>query len=289
MLLSKKDVGEKRAELQKQLRSGKLLQFPGAYSPLVAMLIEQKGFDGVYISGAVVAADLGLPDIGLTTASEVVARGQQIAGATDLPCLIDMDTGFGEVANVARTVGALERAGIAGAHLEDQAGPKRCGHLDGKQLITTKEMCQKIKAALQSLGDSNFLLIARTDARAVEGLGEAIERAKAYLDAGAQMIFPEALEAESEFAAFRKALGDAPLLANMTEFGKSPLLNQKQLQDLGYNAAIYPVTLLRLAMKSAEQGLDHIKKVGDQSCIARAHADPQALVRNFRLPRVRTI
>ena len=266
MLLTEKSPAEKRIYLQEMLSSGETLQFPGAYSPLVAMLIEQKKFSGVYISGAVLANDLGLPDIGLTTASEVAQRGHQIARATNLPCIIDMDTGFGGPINVARTVQTLEQMGLAGCHLEDQLNPKRCGHLDNKEVVSIEEMEQKIKAAVKAKRDKNFLLIARTDARAIEGLSRAIERAKAYRDAGAEMIFPEALEGESEFAAFREAL-DVPLLANMTEFGKSKVLSKKQLHNLGYNAIIYPVTTMRLAMHSVEAGLDHLSKKGDQSAI----------------------
>lgn len=266
MLFSTKNVSLKRENFSKSLASGKLLQFPGAYSPLVAMLIEQKEFDGVYISGAVLANDLGLPDIGLTTITEVAERGHQIARTTNLPCLIDGDTGFGEVVNVARTVRLLEQSGVVGCHLEDQVQPKRCGHLDNKQLVSREEMCQKIFAAARAREDRNFLLIARTDARANEGLEGAIERAKAYGEAGADIIFPEALRDEEEFVQFRKAL-DIPLLANMTEFGKSPIFNKRQLENMGYNIVIYPVTMARLAMHAVEQGLDHIKASGDQESL----------------------
>ena len=268
MLFTQKKVIEKRAQFRQTLKSGKLLQFPGAYSPLVAMLIEQKKFDGVYISGAVLANDLGLPDIGLTTLTEVAERGHHIARATNLPSLIDIDTGFGGPLNVTRTVQMLEEKGLGGCHLEDQKNPKRCGHLDNKELVSMTEMSLKVRAAAQAKSDPHFLIIARTDSRAQEGLTKAIDRAKSYVDAGAEMIFPEALKDESEFEAFRQAI-HVPLLANMTEFGKSPILTKKQLENLGYNLVIYPVTTMRLAMKNVEEGLDHLKSVGDQSTILK--------------------
>lgn len=263
MLFQKTNGFEKRANLREMLKSGKLLQFPGSYSPMVSMLIEQKGFDGIYISGAVLANDLGLPDIGMTTLTEVAMRGRQISRTTNLPTIIDIDTGFGEPMSAARTVQELEELGISGCHIEDQVNPKRCGHLDNKSIVPREEMIRKIKAASDAKRDKNFLLIARTDARASEGLEAAIDRAKAYVDAGAEMIFPEAMKDESEFEAFRKAL-DVPLLANMTEFGKSKILDKKQLENLGYNMVIYPVTTVRLAMKNVEDGLDHILKTGSQ-------------------------
>jgi methylisocitrate lyase len=224
------------------------------------------GFDGVYISGAALAADLGLPDIGLTTLSEVAQRGAQIARVTQLPALIDADTGFGEPMNCARTVEALEEAGLAGCHIEDQVAPKRCGHLDNKTLIEPAAMAQKIKAAIDARRDANFLIMARTDARGVEGLDKAIARAKAYVDAGADAIFPEALADEKEFAAMREGV-TVPLLANMTEFGKSPLLSEAALQNLGYNIVIYPVTSLRLAMGAIRKGFAKISAEGTQKDI----------------------
>lgn len=266
MLFSKKNGSEKRADLRAMLKSGKLLRFPGSYSPMVSMLIEQIGFEGIYISGAVLSNDLGLPDIGMTTLSEVSGRGRQIARTTDLPSIIDIDTGFGEPMSVVRTVQELEELGISGCHLEDQINPKRCGHLDNKQLVDTMTMCKKIKAAADGKKDQNFLIIARTDARASEGLEASINRAKAYVDAGAEMIFPEAMKDESEFEEFRKAI-KVPLLANMTEFGKSKILDYKTLSNLGYNLVIYPVTTVRLAMKAVEDGLTHIMKEGSQEKI----------------------
>ena len=225
MLFAKKTAAEKRAAFRAAIDSGALLQMPGAFSPLVAVLVQEKGFDGIYISGAALSADLALPDIGLTTLPEVTARGHQIARATDLPALIDLDTGFGEPMNAARSIQEIEDAGLAGCHLEDQLSPKRCGHLDNKVLIPAGDMAQKIRAAADARRDSNFLLMARTDAKASEGMDAAIDRAKAYVDAGADAIFPEALMTIPEYEAFRAAV-DVPLLANLTEFGKTPLLTR---------------------------------------------------------------
>ncbi len=262
MLFPAASANEKRQRLREGLRSGKLLRFPGSFSPLVSMLIEKKGFDGVYISGSVLSNDLGYPDIGLTTLSEVAQRGRMISRSTRLPSIIDIDTGFGEPMNVTRTVQELIELGLAGCHLEDQMNPKRCGHLDSKSLIEKVDMLKKISAAVNGKQlDKNFLIIARTDARASEGLEKAIDRAKAYVDAGAEMIFPEALQDEKEFEKFRKAIS-VPLLANMTEFGKSKLLTTQQLGTLGYNMVIWPVSTLRLAMKSVERGLDHVISEG---------------------------
>ncbi|MBC7792409.1 MAG: methylisocitrate lyase [Clostridia bacterium] len=266
MLFAEKTPAEKRKDFRAALASGRLLRFPGAWSPLVAMQIQRFGFEGVYISGAVLSNDLGYPDIGLTTLSEVAARGRAIARVTTLPSIIDMDTGFGEALNAARTVQELEEMGLCGAHLEDQVNPKRCGHLEGKSLVEADTMVRKIVAAAKARHDSNFVIIARTDARASEGLEKAIERAKAYVDAGADMIFPEAMEGLADFEAMRKAV-KVPLLANMTEFGKSKLLSTKELTSLGYNMVIYPVTTLRLAMKAVEDGLRTIMNDGSQEAL----------------------
>lgn len=259
-------AAEKRASFRKRLTDGKLLRLPGAFSPLTAMLVERHGFDGVYVSGAMLSADLGLPDIGLTTLTEVAGRGGAIASATSLPAVIDVDTGFGEPANVGRTIALVEAAGLSGCHLEDQAFPKRCGHLDNKMLVEVDDMVRKIRAAVDARRDANFAVIARTDARGVTGLDDAIDRAKHYCDAGADVIFPEALTDEREFAAFRAAV-DVPLLANMTEFGKSPLLSTEQLASLGYNLVIYPVTALRLAMKAVDDGLSVLAQEGGQGSL----------------------
>jgi methylisocitrate lyase len=231
------------------------------------MQIEKMNFDGVYISGSVLSNDLGYPDIGLTTLTEVAARGRQIARVTALPSIIDADTGFGVAMNAARTIQEFLEMGLSGCHLEDQENPKRCGHLDGKSLVSTSDMVQKIKAAdMARRMDPNFVIIARTDARASEGLEKTIERAKAYADAGADVIFTEALAEEKEFETFRTAV-KTPLLANMTEFGKSKLLTTNQLESLGYNIVIYPVTTLRLAMQAAKNGLDAILQTGSQEVV----------------------
>jgi methylisocitrate lyase len=261
MLYSGKTAADKRAGFRAALAGGGLLRFPGAFNPLSARLIERKGFDGVYISGAVLSADLGLPDIGLTTLTEVAGRARQIARMTDLPAIVDADTGFGEPMNVARTVQEMEDAGLAGLHIEDQVNPKRCGHLDGKQVVDEHTALQRIRAAVDARRDPNFLIMARTDIRAVDGLQAAIDRAKALVDAGADAIFPEAMTGLDEFAAVRAAV-DVPLLANMTEFGKSELFTVQQLADVGMNLVIWPVSLLRLAMGAAMQGLDELNERG---------------------------
>jgi len=259
----KKTVAEKRSNLIKKLQSKKLLRFPGAYNPLCAKLIAEIGFDGVYVSGGVMSNDLGLPDIGLTSLEQVSYRSSQIARVTDLATIVDIDTGFD---NCKKTIEVFESKGLAGCHLEDQVAEKRCGHLDNKDLISKEEMVKKIEECIKSRKDKNFLIIARTDANTVEGLDKTIDRIKSYEDAGADMIFPEALKDESDFEKVRKYT-KGYLLANMTEFGKSKLLNKNQLENLGYNLVIYPVTTQRLAMKSAEDGLKSIFKDGHQNNI----------------------
>lgn len=256
-------AADKRKALRAGLSSGRIQRLPGAINPLTAKLIQEIGFEGVYVSGGAFSAALGLPDIGLTTLTEVVAHSRQIAGVTDLPVLIDADTGFGEPMSAARTVLAAEDAGIAGLHLEDQVNPKRCGHLDGKAIVPTDEMVRRLRAAVAARRDPNFVICARTDAAGIDGIDAAIERAEAYVDAGADMIFTEALHTEDDFAKFRAAV-DIPLLANMTEFGKSQLIPAGTLEDIGYNAVIYPVTTLRLAMGAIERGLRDIHETGTQ-------------------------
>lgn len=261
MLYATTTAADKRRILRERLAAGELLQFPGAFNPLSARLIEQKGFDGVYISGAVLAADLGLPDIGLTTLTEVAGRGQQIARMTELPAIIDADTGFGEPMNVARTIQTLEDAGIAGAHIEDQVNPKRCGHLDGKAVVDAETAVKRIRAAVDARRDPNFLIMARTDIRAVEGLDAAIDRAQALVEAGADAIFPEAMRTLDEFEAMASAVR-VPILANMTEFGKSELFTVDQLRSAGVGIVIWPVSLLRIAMGAAGRALDTLTDEG---------------------------
>ena len=260
----KKEPRQKREDLAAKLKTGTLLRFPGAYNALVAKLIEEIGYDGVYVSGGVMANDLGMPDIGLTTLHDVSTKSHQIARVTNLPTIIDIDTGFGEAMNVSRTIETIEGLGISGCHIEDQMNPKRCGHLDNKDLVSTEEMIKKIKSAVKARKDNNFQIIARTDANAVEGLEKTIARAQAYVDAGADVVFPEALKDEKEFEEFRKNI-KVYLLSNMTEFGKSKLLTKEQLENLGYNIVIYPVTTQRLALKNVEDGLKKIFEEGHQN------------------------
>ncbi len=261
MLYSTTTPAEKRRLFRERLASGELLRFPGAFNPLSARLIEEKGFEGVYISGAVLSADLGLPDIGLTTLTEVAGRAKQIARMTELPAIVDADTGFGEPMNVARTIQELEDAGLAGTHIEDQINPKRCGHLDGKAVVDEDTAIKRIRAAADARRDENFLIMARTDIRAIEGLDAAIDRAKALVDAGADAIFPEAMRTIGEFEAMAAAL-DVPILANMTEFGKSELFSVDALRDAGVRMVIWPVSLLRIAMGAAGRALDTLNDEG---------------------------
>ncbi|MGO1851749.1 methylisocitrate lyase [Microbacterium sp.] len=261
MLYSQVPAHEKRRAFRERLDSGELLRLPGAFNPLSARLIERKGFDGVYISGAVLSADLGLPDIGLTTLTEVAARAAQIARMTDLPAIVDADTGFGEPMNVARTIQTLEDAGLAGCHIEDQVNPKRCGHLDGKEVVDEPTALQRIRAAVDGRRDANFLIMARTDIRAVAGLDAAIDRIRKLVEAGADAIFPEAMGDLDEFRAVTDAV-DVPVLANMTEFGKSELFTTEQLRDAGIRMVIWPVSLLRMAMGAAERALDTLNDAG---------------------------
>lgn len=261
MLHATTPAHEKRGALRARLAGADLLELPGAFNPLSARLIEERGFDGVYVSGAVISADLGLPDIGLTTLSEVAERSGQIARVTELPAIVDADTGFGEPMNVARTVQVLEDAGVAGLHIEDQVNPKRCGHLDGKQVVEEGTALRRIRAAVDARRDPNLLIVARTDVRAVEGLDAAVDRARALVDAGADAVFPEAMVSLEEFEAVASAVG-VPVLANMTEFGKSELFTTTQLAAAGVRMVIYPVSLLRLAMGAAERGLDTLRRDG---------------------------
>jgi methylisocitrate lyase len=263
MHFTEKNSSQIRKELKKKLKSNKILKFPGAYNSLTAKLIAEISFDGIYISGAVMANDLGIPDIGLTTLKEVSYRAKQISRVTDLPSIVDADTGF---ANCKKTIETFEQLGLSGCHVEDQIDQKRCGHLDNKEIISKGSMVKKIQDAAKTKKDTNFLIIARTDANSVEGINKTIDRIKAYEDAGADMIFPEAMKDEKEFELIRKNT-KVSLLANMTEFGKSKILSSKKLENLGYQIVIYPVTTQRLAMKSVEDGLRAIMKDGHQNKI----------------------
>lgn len=240
------------------------IQVPGTPNALVGRLIEQTGYQACYVSGAALSAGvLALPDVGLFTLTELVQHVDQLTARVTIPAIVDADTGFGEAVNVERTVAQLERAGAAAIQLEDQVLPKRCGHLSGKTLIDTDAMCAKLRAAVEARADESTVLLARTDARGVEDLDAAIVRAQKYVAAGADWIFPEALAAADEFKMFAEAI-DAPLVVNMTEFGKSPLMTFDELADLGYAVVLYPVTLLRVAMKAMESTLTLLAEEGTQ-------------------------
>ena len=236
---------------------------PGVFSPLVARMAERLGFRAAYLSGAALSASLGLPDVGLVTQTEFADEARRLTRATSLPLLCDADTGFGEVLNVERTVRLFEEAGAAGLHLEDQHLPKRCGHLSGKALVGAEEMAAKVRAAVAARRDPDFVVIARTDARGVTGFEDAVRRARFYAEAGADAVFPEALEGAEEFAAFARAV-PVPLLANMTEFGRGPVLDFAALAAMGYRIVLYPVTALRAALRAAERTLADVLAKGHQ-------------------------
>jgi methylisocitrate lyase len=240
------------------------IMIPGVFNALTAKLAERLGYRAAYLSGGALSAGwAGLPDVGLLTLTEFTDQAAILANSTTLPLLCDADTGFGEAVNVERTVRLYENAGAAGLHLEDQILPKRCGHLSGKGLIGPEEMASKIRAAVQARRDPGFVIVARTDARSVVGFDSAVDRARLYLGAGADMIFPEALESLDEFARFAREV-DAPLIANLTEFGRGPLLTFDELAALGYRAVLYPLTAFRAAMKAAEETLIHLRDHGTQ-------------------------
>lgn len=253
---------------------------PGAFNALTAMQIERAGFAGVYISGAGLAAARGLPDIGLLSMTEVAADAGTIAGMVSIPALADADTGYGPPLCVVRTVEAFERAGVVGIQLEDQDNPKKCGHLPGKRLVSVTDMAEKIAAAVEARRDPDFLIVARTDARAVEGLDAAVRRARAYVEAGADAVFPEALESCEEFHAFAQGLSKEgvkiPLVANMTEFGKTPYLTVSEFEALGYRLVLFPVTALRMATKAVEAMLQELRARGtQQNLLNRMHSRQQ--------------
>jgi methylisocitrate lyase len=253
-----------KAARLRELIAQRAVILPGVPNAAMARQAERAGFEAVYVSGAGMAnATAGVPDIGLLSMTEVVRLAGYVANAVKIPAIVDADTGFGGAENVARTIRELESAGLAGCHIEDQEFPKRCGHLAGKSIVELEEMVGKIKAAVGARRDPNFMIIARTDARAVEGFGRSVERAGEYIAAGADAIFPEALQSLEEFRDFAKEI-DAPLLANMTEFGKSPLLSFHDLMKLGYRMVIFPMSAFRVAMKASEEFLRALKKSGTQ-------------------------
>jgi len=257
-LLSRAE-GNGPGRLRAQLRPGQTLLVPGAHDALAALLAKQAGFSALYLSGAALSASYGLPDLGLLTMDELLAATRAIVRAADLPLIVDGDTGYGEALNLLRLVRELEEAGAAAVQLEDQEMPKRCGHLEDKHLVSVDEMASRLRAALSARRE--LLIVARTDARGVLGLDEAIARARAYEALGADVIFPEGLQSEAEFAAFRQAL-HVPLLANMTEFGKTPYLTAAQFRQLGYEVVIYPVSNLRLAAKAMAVGYAALRDHG---------------------------
>lgn len=256
--------GTKSRRLRELLSRDEILVVPGAYDALTARMIEKVGFDAVYMTGGGTVNSLtGLPDNGLITLTEMSMNARYIAEATSVPVISDADTGYGNAVNVMRTVWEFERAGVAGIHIEDQVAPKRCGHLEGKEVVSKEEMVGKIRAARAARNDSDFVIIARVDARAVLSFDEGVRRGQAYLEAGADVIFPEALENEEEFRGYAKAV-KGPLLANMTEFGKSPYLSAKQFEEMGYKIVIFPVTALRMALKAVWEYLTILKEKGTQ-------------------------
>jgi methylisocitrate lyase len=254
----------KAARLRELIAKG-AVAMPGVPNAAMGRQVERAGFEAVYISGAGMAnATAGVPDIGLLTSTEVAQLAGYVANAVTIPAIVDADTGFGGAENVARTIHELEQAGLAGCHIEDQEFPKRCGHLAGKEVVDVDEMVGKIKAAVGARRDQDFLIIARTDARAVEDFDSAVERAQRYVEAGADGIFPEALQSNDEFKGFAREI-KAPLLANMTEFGKSPLLSFQELSDLGYRMVIFPMSAFRVSMKASDEFLRDLKKRETQS------------------------
>jgi methylisocitrate lyase len=247
----------------RQAWTARPIAIPGVFNPLIARMAERLGYAAVYLSGGALSASLGIPDVGLVTLSEFVEHARAIIQASSLPLLCDADTGFGEALNVERTVRLFESAGVAGIHLEDQLLPKRCGHLSGKSLVEPEVMAAKLRAAVAARRDPGFVIIARTDARGVTSFDDAVCRARLYLAAGADAIFPEALESADEFAAFARAV-PAPLLANMTEFGRSPNIDFDTLAGLGYRMVLYPLTAFRVALRAAEHALTTLRDQGHQ-------------------------
>jgi methylisocitrate lyase len=258
------------------------LTLPGVFNAITAQLAQQAGFEALYLSGAGVTNSLtGYPDIALLTLTEMAQQARYVARAVDLPVIADADTGYGEILNVVRAVEEFEHAGLAGIHIEDQVAPKRCGHLDGKQVLTPIEMARKVKAAFLARSDPEFFLIARTDARSIEGLQAAIDRAHRYLDAGADAVFPESLQSIDEFATFAEKVR-APLLANMTEFGKTPLIPVSRFAEMGYAMVIFPMTAFRVMMKAGQNVYTELKQTGTQAALLEQMQTRQELYELIR-------
>ncbi|MEW6248640.1 MAG: methylisocitrate lyase [Nitrospirota bacterium] len=275
-----RDKARSKPQRLRELIAKRTVVLPGAFNALTAIQIERAGFEACYVSGAALAAARGLPDIGLLSMTEVLADAATIANAVSIPALADVDTGFGPPLSVMRTIREFEQAGLAGIQLEDQENPKKCGHLPGKRLVSTQEMAAKVRAAIEARRDPDFVIVARTDARAVEGLDAAVQRARAYVEAGADAIFPEALESADEFRRFAERLAEAgikiPLVANMTEFGKTPYLSAGEFEELGYRLVLFPVTTLRVATKAIENVLRELKTLGSQrESLSRMHTRQQ--------------
>jgi len=274
------------ARLRELLQGPGIVMVPGAHDAFTAKLIEQAGFSACYMTGAgTVAALLGLPDVGLITLTEMVMNARYIARAVSIPVISDADNGYGNAINVMRTVREYEAAGVAGIHIEDQIFPKKCGHMDGKALVSLDEMAGKIRAAREAREDPDFVIIARTDSRAVEGIEAAIRRANAYAEAGADVIFPEAPQSREELARFAREIR-APLLANMTEFGKSPLVPAAELERLGYRIVLYPASALRVAHRAIQELLGQIKQTGSQEACLERMAHRQEMYELVGLPAV---
>ena len=262
MSILKDNVNEGPEHLRAMIKR-RCISIPGVFNGISAEIAERHGFEAVYLSGSGIAGAEGLPDLSLTTLTEVAEKTAEIASVTKLPIVVDVDTGFGETLNVMRTVRAMERAGASAIHIEDQELPKKCGQLSGKKLVAEEEMVNKIRAAVEARKNESFIIIARTDSRALEGIDGAVRRAKIYLEAGADAIFPEALESKSEFEKFAKAVR-APLMANMTEFGKSPLLTVKELDSMGYRMVIFPLTAFRASLRAMDSAYSELKRAGTQ-------------------------
>ncbi|MEM0155587.1 MAG: methylisocitrate lyase [Thermoplasmataceae archaeon] len=251
------------SELRRQVNDGFVFS-AGVFNGISAMIAEKAGFKSTYLSGSGVAGAMGFPDLSVTTLTEVAAEAGKIVNVTRSPLIADIDTGFGETINVTRTVREMERAGVSAVHMEDQVLPKKCGHLNGKRIIDTREMISKIRAAVEARNDPDFMIIARTDSRSVNGLEDAIARANNYFEAGADAVFTEALEGKDEFIEFAKRV-NGPLMANMTEFGKSPLLSVKELKEAGYRMVIFPLTVFRAFLKNALEVYTDLIKLGTQT------------------------
>ena len=272
----------------RELLSQRTIGIPGAFNALIAMQIERAGYEAVYVSGAALSACRGIPDIGLLTLADVADEAGRIARSVSIPTIVDADTGYGDCPMVREAVGTFEKAGLAGMQIEDQEPAKKCGHLPGKRIVPVGEMVSKIEAAADAKIDRHFMIIARTDARAVEGLDGALRRAKAYAQAGADALFPEALESAEEFQGFARGMQEAgitvPLVANMTEFGKTPLLSCTEFASLGYRGVLFPVTTLRTALRAIEALLAELKLFGSQRDWLRHMMTRQELYGLLRYP-----